>query len=215
MARVQRTTSVIFRHGTTIRLIAAACLLLVGAVSWLGADPATTTRPVVVAARDIPAGTTLVATDLATGQDSLGLESIESDTLVGETVRGPIAEGEPITPSRLTPGRSLAVKPGRVVFPLPLPDDGIAGMLVAGDIVDVVVAAERLTGLTDNEDDQDAVWTAAAGVEVLTVTVPNSDDVLAPGSSDSAVLLDVTTEQASELAAIRRSDRVSLTLAGR
>ncbi|MCH9720094.1 MAG: hypothetical protein K0U60_09535, partial [Actinomycetia bacterium] len=59
------------------------------------------------------------------------------------------------------------------------------------------------------------VWTAATGVEVLTVTVSDSDEVLTPGNSDSAVLLDVTSEQAGELAAIRRSDRVSLTLAGR
>lgn len=193
----------------------AACLLVVGVVSWLGSEPATATKLVAVAARDIPSGTSLTAADVTVGQDSLGLDSAEPEVLIGETVRGPIAEGEPITPSRLTPGRSLAVKPGRVVFPLPLPDDGMAGMLVAGDIVDVVVASERLAGLASEATEQKSVWTAAAGVEVLTVTVPDSDEVLTPGNSDSAVLLDVTSEQAGELAAIRRSDRVSLTLAGR
>ena len=88
-------------------------------------------------------------------------------------------------------------------------------MLVAGDVVDVVVASERLAGLASEGTEQKSVWTAAAGVEVLTVTVPDSDEVLTPGNSDSAVLLDVTSEQAGELAVIRRSDRVSLTLAGR
>ena len=215
MARVQRSTSIIFRHGTTIRVIAAAFLLVVGVASWLGSEPATATKPVAVAARDIPSGTSLTAADVTVGQDSLGLDSAEPEMLIGEIVRGPIAEGEPITPSRLTPGRSLTVKPGRMVFPLPLPDDGMASMLVAGDVVDVVVASERLAGLASEGTEQKSVWTAAAGVEVLTVTVPDSDEVLTPGNSDSAVLLDVTSEQAGELAAIRRSDRVSLTLAGR
>ena len=97
MARVQRSTSIIFRHGTTIRVIAAAFLLVVGVASWLGSEPATATKPVAVAARDIPSGASLTAADVTVGQDSLGLDSAEPEVLIGETVRGPIAEGEPIT----------------------------------------------------------------------------------------------------------------------
>ena len=212
MARAHRTTTAFFRHHTAIRLVLAIGLIVAGLVSWANSEPATVTQPIVVAARDIASGASLTAADLTTGYDSLGLADVDPAALLGETVRGPISEGEPITMSRITPGRSLTVESGRVVFPLPLPDDGMAGMLVAGDVVDVVVASDRLSDLSDNEN---PVRTAASRVEVLTVVAPNSKDTLAPGSSDSAVLLDVTNAQAKELASIRRSDRVSLTLAGR
>lgn len=210
MTRAGRTTSILFRYGTTVRFLAAAVLLVIGVISWIGSEPAISTKTVAIAARDIPSGAAITAADLSSGQDSLGLTTVQPEELIGEITRGPIREGEPVTLSRITPGRSLGVAPGRVVFPLPLPENGMAGMLVAGDVVDVVVASERLS---DGEDDQ--VRTAAAGVEVLAVTGSQPEDVLAPGGSDSAVLLDVNTEQARDLAAIGRSDRISLTLAGR
>ena len=122
MARAHRTTTAFFRHHTVIRLVLAIGLIVAGLVSWANSEPATVTKPIVVAARDIASGASLTAADLSTGYDSLGLADVDPAALLGETARGPISEGEPITMSRITPGRSLTVESGRVVFPLPLPD---------------------------------------------------------------------------------------------
>ncbi len=205
MASVQRTSSFLWRHSTALRAGAAAVLLLVALGSWAGAEHPADLRPVVVAARDIPSGGVIAEDDLATAQDSLGLSTPAASELVGESVRGPVAAGEPLTASRLTPGRSVPTGAGTVVFPLALADTRIADLLVAGDRVDVIVTPDSLH--------EGKPRTAAGGVEVLTVTAPADSG---PGSalarSGSMVLLQVTAEQARGLAAIRGSDHVSVAI---
>jgi Flp pilus assembly protein CpaB len=205
MAKVRRTSSFVWRHATALRASAAGLLVLTAVGSCAGAEPQVELREVVVASRDIPSGSRLAPEDLAVAEDSLGLLTPSAQDLAGETARGPISAGEPITASRLTPGRSVSAAPGTVVFPLTLPDERIAGLLMAGDRVDVIVTPDSLHG--------GEAASAAEDVEVLTVTAPPDDG---PGSAlsqaGSVVLLAVTPEQAAALAGIRRSDRVSVAI---
>ncbi|MAT60632.1 MAG: hypothetical protein CMH41_03070 [Micrococcales bacterium] len=208
MTDVKRTTSFIWRHATLIRAVMAGLLLIVGVLSWASSHPAPQTSEIVIASRDIPSGSVLANEDLAIGHDSLGLATLNRSDLVGEIVRGPIKSGEPVTPSRITPGRSLQVVPGRVVFPLALSDERLAALLVAGDVVNVIVTPGDLS---DGE-----VRTLARQVEVLTVSGQTtvSSGLTSPGSG-AVVLLDVSDIQAADLSQIQRSDRVSVTIGSR
>jgi Flp pilus assembly protein CpaB len=204
MSSVRRTTSFLWRHWTALRAAAAGVLLLVAVVSCAGQTPQPRLSPVAVAARDIASGATLTADDLATGEDSLGVTTPNPEDLVGESVRGPISAGEPITASRLTPGRSVPTQPGSVVFPLTLADQRIAGLLVAGDRVDVIVTPDALH--------QGRARTVAADVEVLTVAAAADSGPASLSQAGSVVLLAVEQEQARQLAQIRRSDHVSVAI---
>lgn len=206
MTHRQRIVAFIWRHSFGIRA-ALAGICLVGAVgAWSSAgEPVVLTR-VSVAARDIPAGAVLSASDVAEGQDSLGLTTPAADRLVGEIVRGPVARGEPITESRITPGRTVATPRGTVVFPLTLADQRIADLLGAGDHVNVLVTPDSL------QDDARGSQTID-DVEVL--TVPHQDGGLARpslGNSGAVVLLAVSDQQADQLAGIRRSDHVTVAI---
>ncbi len=208
MADVRRTTSFIWRHSTLIRAVLAGVLLIAGLLSWMSNSAVPQTEEVVVASRDIVSGAALTEEDLTLGNDSLGLATMDSSDLVGEIARGPIDSGEPITSSRITPGRSLQVLPGRVVFPLSLTDERLAALLVSGDVVNVLAAPGDLT---DGE-----VRILARQVEVLTVSgEAASGSGLAPPGAGAVVLLDVSETQASELSRIQRSDRVSVTIGSR
>ena len=204
MPPVRRTTSFLWRHSVALRSAAAGLLLILALASWGSAGPPVEVHPVVVAAHDIPSGATLTADDLTEAADSLGLDSPSAEDLVGESVRGPIAAGEPITASRLTPGRSVPTAPGTVVFPLTLSDERVAGLLVAGDRVDVIVTPDALH--------QGQAATVAADVEVLGVSGSEEGPGAALAQSGSVVLLAATHEQAAGLAGIRRSDHVSVTI---
>jgi Flp pilus assembly protein CpaB len=162
-------------------------------------------QPVTVAARDIASGSTLTAADLTTATATLPLATPPIDQLVGEVVRGPLTPGEPVTITRITPGRQVDPEPGTVVFPLTLADERIAALLQSGDRVDVLVTPDALH---EGEPRQ-----VAADVEILTVAAddPGGFQAASP-QSGSVVLLALPEEEAPELAAIRRSDHVSVAI---
>jgi len=201
----QKLSAFIWRHSRVIRLCLAAGCAIAAIASFSNASEPPKLSEVVVAARDIEAGATLAEADLALAQDSLGLTTPQRQTLLGETVRGPVVAGEPVTESRLTPGRSLAPPPGSVVFPLTLEDERIAELLTAGDRVDVLVTPDSLN--------EDATGLTVSDVEVLTVPLPAGDSLRPTlGRSGAVVLLAVDTDAAADLAQIRRSDHVTVTI---
>jgi Flp pilus assembly protein CpaB len=148
------------------RLLAA---LLTGVAVLAGvravAAPPEATVPVVVAARDLPAGSTVSADDLALiefrpGSEPAGLVTDPT----GRLVTSPVRRGEPLTDVRLLGPSLTEGRPGMVATPVRLPDAATAALLHTGDLVDVL-AADPQGGPTD------LVATSA-----LVLAVPALDD---------------------------------------
>jgi Flp pilus assembly protein CpaB len=130
------------------RLAAAALCLLMALVTALGsartpARPAPErTAPVVVAARDLPAGSVLRPRDLTVRNWPARLRpdsAVPAPTrLVGARLAGPLARGEPVTEMRVL-GRALTsgLGPGTVAVSVDLPASG-AAIARAGDYVDLL-----------------------------------------------------------------------------
>src|SRR3954452_12489027 len=96
---------------------------------------------VLVAARDLPAGTVLTPGDLtsaafAPGSVPAGLAPDAS----GRTLAAPMRAGEPVTDARLVGPALTEGYPGRAAVPVRLPDAGMAGLLRVGDRIDLVSA---------------------------------------------------------------------------
>jgi pilus assembly protein CpaB len=197
------------------RLLAAG--LLAGAVACaLGvlrpAPPATTA--VIVAAREVSAGATLVPADLRVVRVPLSLVPAgavsDADTAVGRVVTAPIGPGEPMTHSRfLGPGLLAGLDEGLVGAPVRVADPGAAALLRPGDLVDVLAAAVTSDAYAEAR-------VLASGVRVVTVPRAESDDggLLTETSTGEGalVLLATTRTQAADLAAAAVSARLTVTL---
>jgi Flp pilus assembly protein CpaB len=138
------------------RLAAAGLCLLLAVVAALGAARTRPPRmgptvPVVIAARTLPAGRVLHATDLAVRRWPKPLRpsgtSAAAPDLVGKRLAAPVLSGEPITTARLL-GRDLAAGLGRrtVAVPISLPAEGGA-ILRGGDYVDVFAVPVGVDGI--------------------------------------------------------------------
>lgn len=125
-------------------VVAAACLgLAAGAVTE--AVRPSPGRAVLVAARDLAAGTTLTAADVRTAAvpEAVGLAGTASAearaALVGATTAVAIPAGLPLVPELLA-GTDLAGPPGTVVAAVRLADPAMAALLAPGDRVDLLAA---------------------------------------------------------------------------
>lgn len=141
------------------RLLAA---LLAGVAVAAGlqatAAPPPPTVPVRVAARDLPAGTVLAASDLTSAAYAPGTAPAAlADDAVGRTLAAPLRSGEPVTDVRLVGPALTEGHPGLVAVPVRLPDAGMAALLRVGDVIDLVAA--------DPQGGEPAL--VAAGVPVL------------------------------------------------
>lgn len=148
------------------RPLAALCTG-VAVVAGLSAarEPAPATVAVVVAARDLPAGTTLEAGDVraaafAAGSAPAGLSAAP----VGRVLAAPVTAGEPLTDVRLVGAGLAEGRPGLSAVPLRLPDPGMVALLRVGDTIDLVAADPQGGGAT----------TVADAVPVL--ALPAADD---------------------------------------
>ena len=184
--------------------LAGACLIC----SLEAAAPARpVTVAVVVAARDLPGGATLSAADLQQGRlppaaVPAGALRLNGDA-VGRSLAAPVRRGEPLTDVRLVGSRLVdALGPGLVATPVRLADAAVAGLLRAGDRVDVLAApADPALGTRTT--------VAAADVPVLAVPV-----VDATGDQGALIVLATTPRAAMTLAAAAGSQRLSVTLRG-
>lgn len=137
------------RRTAALALAGLAAALL--AADALGAGDGA--RPVVVAARAVPAGAELAAADLAVARvpDELVPDGAHAEpaALEGRTAAGPLGAGEPVTETRVL-GPALAAKLGagpnaRIVAVAPR-DAGLTRVLTVGDAVDVIAAAGDVPG---------------------------------------------------------------------
>jgi pilus assembly protein CpaB len=197
-----------------VRRLAAAALAL-GALVLAARPPsapeATPDGPatvgVVVAGRDLPAGTVLGKADLRVAR--LPPEAVPDgvaaspDQLAGRPLAGALRAGEPVTDVRLVgPGLTAALPAGRVAAPVRLADLAVAALVQAGDRVDVLATAP---GAIDAE-------VVAAGALVLAPSTPG-DDSSAGDAPTGLLLLEVDPATAGRLAAAAVSATLTVTLA--
>jgi Flp pilus assembly protein CpaB len=170
---------------TRYRRVVAALLAagaVVAVIDTVAPTPAPS-RPVVVAAHDLAAGTRLSVSDLRTVAVPPGVvpdgASGTSARLVGRLIAGPMRAGEPVTDVRLL-GRSLLsrYRQGLVAMPFRVGDASVAELLRVGDHIAVfaatsdrapaslVVSDAPVMALPDSESsDQDGAL-IVIGVEV-------------------------------------------------
>lgn len=98
--------------------------------------------PVVVAARDLPAGRELAQADLLEQRRPRAYAPSGSESaaaLVGRRLSGPVAAGEVLTTPRIAGAGLLVGRPAdEVAVHVPLADPGAVAMVRAGDHVDVL-----------------------------------------------------------------------------
>jgi len=147
------------------RLLAALCAAgAVLAAVRVAAPPAPATVELVVAARDLPAGTVLTDDDLRTTRVAAG--AVPADVVgapVGAMLAAPLREGEAVTDVRLVGPGLAAPDPGRVAIPVRFSDAGQAALLGPGDRVDVLATdpEQRTTSTVAS----DAVVLATPGTQ--------------------------------------------------
>ncbi|WP_263117800.1 SAF domain-containing protein [Cellulomonas sp. RIT-PI-Y] len=190
------------RRPTAAVLTAVAAVLTVQAVR----SPGPPNTPVLVAARDLPAGTTLAAEDLdlralPTAALPAG-SSADRTALTGARTAVALPTGLPVVPSLLTDTLATG-PPGTVVVPVRFADDATAALLAPGRRIDVVSAPLGA-----------APTTVATGALVLTAADPGSDGGLLGGTGDGAgpLLLAVDPAEAVQLSAASASSGLSAIL---
>ena len=177
------------------RPLAALCTFLAVVTALLALAPRPVdSRPVVVAARPLPAGTVLAPGDLSLR--SLPLDAIPDGAaaqvpdVTGATLSGPMTAGRVVTEASIATGERLA-RPGLVVVALPLPSSAIAALVRPGAAIDLIGADGG---------------TLAADVRVL--SAPDSTNGL--GSGSRAALVEVTPQVASQLAQRSAVDTITI-----
>ncbi len=188
------------------RTVAAGCAAVaVAAALQANASPPAATTMVLTAARDLPGGIVVGASDLrrtAFTPDSVPTGSVASaDAALGRTTTGPMRAGEPITDARLLTASMLEGYPGRVAVPVRIADAGAVRLLRVGDRIDVLTA-----------DPQRRSPAAVVQRQVPVLAIPRPDDGT-PGSGTGAlVVLGVSDASARSLAQASVSSVLSVVL---
>lgn len=195
------------RRPLAVVLVALAVLLLTRAVR---PGPAATT-PVLVAAANAPAGAVLSPDDVSVAAWPVDLAPPTALTdpaqLPDRPLTAPISAGEPLVPTRfLSPSVLAAYGAGLVATPVRLADAGVAALLRAGDLVDVLAAAPSSAGQVGAQDAR----TVATAVRVL-ITPQVAADALSAGEG-SLVVLATTPRTAATVAGAAVTSRLSVVL---
>lgn len=131
------------RHRRPLAGVAAAASMAALGMALLPSAPAT--RAVIVAAADLPAGRSLAPDDLVIAHVPAGVlptgVSSRTEAFAGRVLAAPMARGEAVAGHRLTEPPTWAVPPGTMPTPVRFADAGAAGLLGAGQRVDVVAAS--------------------------------------------------------------------------
>ncbi|HVE64695.1 MAG TPA: Flp pilus assembly protein CpaB [Mycobacteriales bacterium] len=204
------------RRAVTVRRRLLAALCAAGAVA-VSLDVLTPPRPalatVLSAARDIPAGTTVSEADVTPLR--LPPELVPDGALqvgapvIGRRVSSAVRRGEALTDVRLVGPGLLSGLHGddpdgtTVAVPVRLGDRDAAGLVTAGDRVDVLAAP-----LAPGDDTARSVEVVA--VDVLVLAVPADDET----SEGSLLIVAVRSPTARSLARAATTARLSIALRG-
>lgn len=206
-AILTRFSASLWRNAQWLRWSAAAVLITLAAFTFASAEESPDYQPATVAAVDIASGAIISPADVTTRLQTRGPPTLAPEQVVGEVARGPIANGEWMTKSRIVPGRTTEMRPGMVAFPLSLADGNVTGLLRSGDRIDILA-----TESTGQLDDADGTSIVAEAVEVL--AIPKSSDESGFGShaGPSIVLLAATRRQALDLATTSQAQSVTIAI---
>lgn len=165
--------------------------------------------PVLVAARDLPPGTTVTAADLTTAALPAAARPDDApsalEELVGRQVVVPLLAGDAVLRRHLLTSSLLdGYGPDVVATPLRLADSSALAVLRPGDVVDVIAAT---AGAVTESSRSEAV-VVARGVRVLLTSATGAASaggglLAAPSGGDSSTLVLATTS--SEALAIARA----------
>jgi len=186
---------------------------------------ATPTQEILVAAKDLPAGTLLKDEDLkwqtwpkeegVAGFAVKGEKDVKDYT--GTVVRYGMRVGEPVMAGRtVKPGEqgfmAAALNPGMRAASIAItPVAGVAGFVFPGDHVDVIVTHEIGRKAETGGDARRVSETMLKNVRVLALDQKMNDQVTEPKLAQVATL-EVTPKQAETLALITQLGTVSLAL---
>ncbi|WP_051217905.1 SAF domain-containing protein [Nocardioides insulae] len=179
------------------RRLLAALFAVVAVAAGLQsvAPPAPATAPLTVAARDLPAGATLLAADLTTvaaAPDLVPDGTAPAGDLVGQTLAAPVRRGEAITDRRLVGGSFLTGRPdGLSALPVRITDPGAAGLVEAGQRIDLL-ATDPTSGRT-----------RVVAPDALVLAVPpveESADSVMEGTTGRLVIIGIPTEEVPTVA---------------
>jgi Flp pilus assembly protein CpaB len=186
------------------RRVAAGALVVLAAVAALRSDPHGDQTDIVVATRDLSPGVELTVTDVRLEKRSTATVPDGSratvDEIVGQTLAGPARRGEVLTDVRLLGPRlaQSAAGPDARIVPLHLADTALLDLVRAGDVVDVLAAAD---------DDVDPRVVATDAIVVLVSEKPKG-----PGAgSDRVVLVALPAHAANDVAGATLMQAVTLT----
>jgi Flp pilus assembly protein CpaB len=179
-----------------LRVVIGLALLLAGVVGTVGAVQRAGQRtPVLVMARDVPAGQVISAQDLrvtelglAPGVAALGVE--DRGRVAGQVASVPLAAGQVLGPTAVAEAPPLAA--GQVLMSVAMaPEHAAAGTLRAGDQVAVVAS---------NPPDQPTAGRAEVVLSPVPVLAVRSPTEEADGEGKLLVSLAIPEEQAPVLA---------------
>jgi Flp pilus assembly protein CpaB len=136
-----------------IRLVAGAVCILGAFVGFLlfVASATPRTQGVVVATRELPAGTRLRRTDVAVVQAQLGSAQARTvigaealDDLEGQQLLAPTAAQQMIARAQVATGTHPVLQPGQVRMSLSVkPETAVGGALHSGDLVTVLATRDK------------------------------------------------------------------------
>ena len=198
-ARVRVRRAVLARRRS---LAAAAAALAVFTTVSAARPPAPDTEPVLVAARDLRAGTALAVDDLRMVErvlDAVPAGAVRSapSALAGQTLTGPMRAGETLTDWRLVESLPLeAVPHGQVLTAVRLADPAALSLLEPGRRIDLVAA-----------DPAGEVAAVVVASDALVIAVPDTEEAAVGLAGGPVVVLSVSESTAVRLAdaAVRSS----------
>lgn len=204
-SRAARAAGRVRRSVLRRRRLLAALLVAVAVAAGLqaAAGPPPATTRVLVAARHLPAGTTLGGDDLARRDVPSGLlpAGLVADP-TGRTLATPVRAGEPVTDVRLLGESLLAAYPDLVAVPVRLPDPVAVSLLRPGSLIDLFA--------TDPQGGGSRLLVAGARV----LAIPGSRGESAAGPlTGTVVLLGVTPDQRLDLTDALVGDFLSFSFA--
>ena len=177
------------RHRRLLAGLAAAVAVLAALTVIRGN---TDEVPVLVAAREIPAGTVLADTDVSVArwpadlvpQGALGA----AEDAVGKTVASAIPAKGPVTRSSF-PDSGALVREGMVAMPVKFGSGAPIDLLHVGDRIDLIGSASDGTQQV-----------LVSGAQVVAMPSSGSGGGMFAGESPGVVLVEVTSSQAATLA---------------
>ncbi|GAA3218332.1 hypothetical protein GCM10010488_17440 [Oerskovia jenensis] len=202
------------------RLVALAlgCGLVAAVVVERLSPPPPDTRPVVVSARDVDAGTVLDEKDVRVVHVAAPLAPDTALTrvsdAVGRTTSVALPPGQALTPSLVAAGDLAATAPaGTVVAPVRLSDPDVAALLHPGDRVDLLASTGSTGSTGDPANGAGAHLARRALVLAGAPPSPSEGGLLGgTGPEGGVTLVAVLPEEAAALAGVGEWGGLSVVL---